>query len=253
MDLIGLHVRSAPHWPLRIIDDPPNSTIKIHTCNRYQILSERKDSKHVLKLFSDAGYNPMIWSDRECMRKVFEIANGMDSVSIGNPIIRQQITNSRKTGGTPRLKRVLADVVDILDTMYHENHKSYLESCRQFLHILGFSDIKVIDDGSDESDYMCQAAILYSYVPGKVDISKQFKFFMNVSSMYYPSTDEAIDLTPMYRKTRVQPLRSMEPIADLYYDKIRSDDQRRSLVTALRNLGLSSGEIEHVFKSPNVF
>lgn len=249
VSLIGLHITKAPHWPVKI-PPHPQTTIKFHTCNRCQILTEKDDVDKVLKLFE--GYSPEVWEDRECVRKLFSIANGSDSIAKGHPAIRKQMIQSRISYGTPKLKRLVSDVVNITDRIYPPEPVKYIDSCKQFLQQLGFFNVKVItsENQHDPSMYQCDAAILYAYTPMKVD--NHFKFYMNVSAYEYPIDPIYLDLVPLMRWARVQPIADTRPIADLYYDKMYMSDWKRNISSALLTHGLSTREIEYLFNVSNI-
>lgn len=247
VSLIGVHMTKAKQWPVDI-PDHPQSVIKFKTCNRCQILTEKKDVKQVLKLFD--GHEPEVWEDRECIRKLFIIATGMDSVSKGNPVIRQQMINARVKCGTPKLKRIVNDVVHITDRMFPPEPRNYIDACKQFLVKLGFYNVQVIteDNKHDESVYQCDAAILYAYE--QKYLPNHFRFYMNISARELPADSRYIDLTSLYRWSRVQPISDIHPVADLYYDKMCMEEWKRNLASSLLNYGLSTRELEILFNVP---
>ena len=248
MDLVGIHIARTSKWPIRISDHPPY-TVKIHTCNRCQILSDRKDTSEVVELFKKSGVEPEIWRDRECIRQLFHIASGFDSMNKGDPTIRRQMIESRCRSGSPVLKKVINDVVHITEEMYPPEPRNYLDACKHFLKTHGLRNISIItsENVDDTEVYQCDAAIIYSYKP--TDVIGHFKFYMNMGCDVIPGMDSrAMDLMPLYRNSRVHPYMNINPIADLYYDKLVSSTWRRNVYTNLLNIGVSTKEIEYVFR-----
>lgn len=249
VSLIGVHIKKAHRWPIRI---PEHSArvIKFHTCNRCQILAENNDVDDVLRLFD--GHSPEIWKNRECIRKLFDIASGSDSIARGYPAIRKQMIHSRTTSGTPKLKRIVNDVVHITNRMYPPEPVKYVDACRQFLNQLGFHKVNVItkENKHDVDSYWCDAAILYDYQPKLVH--NHFKFYMNISSFDYPVDSRYLDLTPLFRWSRIQPIHDVHPIADLYYEKMTLFEWKRNMSTRLVNYGLSTKEVEHLFSASDI-
>ncbi|NBU82455.1 MAG: hypothetical protein EBS55_12480 [Flavobacteriaceae bacterium] len=133
MDLIGMHINTAPYWPVSInIHNAPKTSIPIKTCNRIQILSERKDSKKVLELFTEQNLKPEVYSDKKCVDKLFTIALGLDSVIMGNKLIRTQLYDAKSKSGTNELKKIMNDILFICEEITPIVYKSEIERCLYF-------------------------------------------------------------------------------------------------------------------------
>lgn len=250
VSLVGIHITKADRWPIRI-PEHSSRVIKFHTCNRCQILAENQDVDDVIRLF-DGHSPPEVFRNRECIRKLFEIAGGSDSIARGYPIIRKQMIQSRTTSGTPKLKRIVNDVVHITNRMYPPEPAKYIDACKQFLNQLGFYNIKVItkENQHDNDSYWCDAAILYAYQPKLV--YNHFKFYMSTPSFDRSIDSTYTDLTPLFRWSRIQPIHDVHPIADLYYEKMSLVDSKRNLSSALVNHGLGTKEVEHLFSASDI-
>jgi hypothetical protein len=250
VSLVGIHITKAHRWPIRL-PEHSSKVIKFQTCNRCQILAENDDVEDVVRLFD--GHSAVeVFKNRECIRKLFEIANGSDSIARGYPMIRKQMIQSRTTSGTPKLKRIVSDVVHITNRMYPPEPPKYIDACKQFLNQLGFYNVKVItkENQHNINSYWCDAAIVYAYQPTLID--NHFKFYMSTPSFNGSVDSSYTDLTPLFRWSRIQPIDDVHPIADLYYEKMTLIDSKRTLSRALVNHGLGTKEVEHLFSASDI-
>jgi hypothetical protein len=269
MDLVGVHISKAPFWPVRLVNHGkvPPSTILISTCNRVQYLCDRKDRKDVLECFSESGIKePEIYSDRECIRKMFDISFGLDSVNYGNTIVRRQILEAKNLGGTPRLKKVVSDIVSISETMVPVGGYRQFTTAERFLKNLGLQTVHKVTGGEtigenskpvwDPDAFDCDAVIFSGRIDKRLheaEFSHRCKFCINFNMSFRPP-DRFTDLTPLFDShiSKGGPLiTNVTPMADMYWEKIHGEIAKRDLIIKMKEFGISTREIESLLGSNN--
>lgn len=262
MDLVGVHISKAPFWPVRLVNSGkvPQSTVLLSTCNRVQYLCEKTDRKYVLECFAESGIKePEIYSDRECIRKLFDISFGLDSVNYGNTIVRRQILESKNLGGTPRLKKIVSDIVSISETVVPVGGYRQFTTAERFLQSLGLRTVYKVTGGEtigenskriwDPDAFDCDAVIFSGRVDKRLaeaNFSHRCKFCINFNMSFRPP-ERFTDLTALFDShvSKGGPvITNVGPIADLYWDKLESESSKRDLVTKMKNFGISTSEIE---------
>jgi hypothetical protein len=267
MDLVGVHIAKAPFWPVRLAAPAkvPASTILLSTCNRVQYLCERKDRKHVLECFSESGIKePEIYSDRECIHKMFEIAFGLDSVNYGNTIVRRQILESKNVAGTPRLKKIVSDIVSISETVVPVGGYRQFTTAERFLKNLGLRTVHIVTGGETVGDnskciwdpdaFDCDAVIFSGRLDKRLpeaQFSPRCKFCINFNMTFRPP-ERFNDLTALFDShiTKGGPvITNVTPLADLYWERLENEDSKRLLVANMKSFGISTSEIETLLGS----
>jgi hypothetical protein len=265
MDLVGVHISKAPFWPVRIVNPGkvPHSTVLFSTCNRVQYLCDRKDRKDVLECLAESGVKePEIYSDRDCVRKLFDIAFGLDSVNYGNTIVRRQILEAKNVSGTPRLKKIVSDIVSISETVVPVGGYRQFNTAERFLQNLGLRHVHKVTGGEtigenskciwDPDAFDCDAVIFSGRVDKRLteaNFSHRCKFCINFNMTFRPP-ERFTDLTSLFDShiSKGGPyVTNVTPIADLYWEKLYSEMSKKDLVSKMKDFGISTNEIEALF------
>lgn len=265
MDLIGIHITMAPYWPIRLVNPykVPNSAILLSTCNRVQYLCERKDRQHVLECFADSYiHEPEVYSDRECIRKLFDISFGLDSVNYGNTIVRKQILEAKHNGGTPKLKKIVSDIVGISEDLVPIGGYRQFTTAVRFLNNLGLRKVHIVTGGEvigqtskpvwDPDAFDCDAVIFSGrfdkrFTEATMNTKCQFCINFNMSAQ---TPQQFTDLTHLFDShvSKGGPvITNTTSIADMYWEKIHEEQAKKLLVNKMRSFGISSQEIEALF------
>ena len=264
MELIGIHITKSPIWPVKIVNPQkvPNSAILIHTCNRVQYLCEGPERPAILETLQDSGIHiPDIVSGRDCMRKLFDISFGLDSINQGNSVIRKQLLEAKNTSGTPRLKKVISDIVDISNSLIPPKGFRQFEAAIKFLRILGITSIHIVTGGEvignasypvwHPDAFKCDAVILVGRVDVRfheANIPARCKYCINFNTRFDPVGFENIThLFDSYVTYGMPFIIDTDKIADMYWQNYESDLMKREYIRRMKNLGISSAEIACIF------
>lgn len=264
MELIGVHITRAPTWPVTITTPQkiPNSAILFHTCNRVQYLCEGPERRAILETLRDSGIeHPDITTGKECTRELFRMAFGLDSVNLGNTIIRRQMLEAKNLGGTPKLKRIVADITGISEEMVPHKGFRQFKSAVKFMNLLGIRNVHIVTGGETVGSdsypvwhpdaFKCEGVILagrYDVRFTEAIIPMTCKYCINFNTRMDPVI--LTNLTPLFDSyvSHGDPIiHNVDPIADLYWEKITSESSKRSYVEKMKHMGISSKEIEHIF------
>jgi hypothetical protein len=227
-------------------------------------LCERKDKPHVLECFRDSGLTEHLdmYYDRECVRKLFDISFGLDSMNYGNTIVRKQLLEAKHTGGTPNLKKIVSDVVGISEDLIPIGGYRQFTTAIRFLNNLGLRKVHIVTGGEvigqtsrpvwDPESFKCDAVIFSGRFDKRIaeatfDPQCQFCINFNMSAQ---TPDKFTDLTRLFDShvSKGGPvITNTRPIADLYWEKIEEGQAKKLMVNKMKSMGISSGEIEALF------
>lgn len=264
MELIGIHITKSPVWPVKIVNPEkvPRSAILIHTCNRVQYLCEGPERKAILECLQESGIHvPDIITGRECMRKLFDISFGLDSLNQGNSVIRRQLLESKNDSGTPRLKKVLTDIVDISNSLIPPRGYRQFEAAIKFFKILGMSSIHIVTGGETigknsypvwhPDAFKCDAVILVGRVDQRfheANIPLKCRYCINFNTRFDPTGLENIThLFDSYVAYGTPFIVNTDRIADMYWQIYENGLMKKEYVRRMKNMGISSAEISCIF------
>jgi hypothetical protein len=264
MELIGTHITRAPMWPVSITNpqNVPSSAMFIHTCNRVQYLCEGPERPLILQTLKDSGIStPDIYTGRDCTRKLFEIAFGLDSVNYGNSVIRRQLLEAKNSSGSSRLRNVVSDVIEIANAMVPPKGFRHFESAIKFMAICGISPVHIVTGGEIVGKYSypiwhpdafkCEGVILvgrYDERFHEANIPANCKYCINFNTRFDPIN--FINITHLFDSyvSNGDPIiTDVNFIADLYWDKYENSLYKRRCIDRMKVMGISSAEIEHIF------
>lgn len=264
MELIGVHISRSPTWPI-VLQNPqkvPSSAVLFHTCNRVQYLCEGPERKAILECFREAGVDsPTISTDRECVRELFRMAFGLNSVNYGNTIIRKQMLEAKNLSGTPRIKKVISDVTTIAEEMVPYRGFRQFKSALRFMNLMGIKNVHIVTGGETigmesypvwhPDAFKCDGVILagrYDTRYYEAIVPMQCKYCINFNTRFDPV--HFMNVTPLfdsYVSFGDPVIQNTDPIADLYWEKFECDLSKRKHIERMKTMGISSGEIEAIF------
>lgn len=262
MNLIGVHIKTSSRWPIKIEKQIP-SAILFNTCNRYQYLCEPQHRDEVFECFEKLDVRPIEYVNRDCVRKMTEMSFGLDSVNLGSTIVRKQMLEAKNNSGTRFLKNVVTTIVDASEVMVPYPGYRQFTAAKHFLHMIGFKRVHIITGGEivaggrdcfnhwDPNAFECDACILAGSVVRISDdvVPEDCKYCINFSFRCKPPKclTDITDLFDSYISSGGPLITDVRPLADLIWSKIEGDIMKKKFVADLKNIGVSSNEIEHIF------
>lgn len=271
MNLIGIHMKEAPWWPIkfgRYGPDEIEGAILLNTCNRVQYICEPPQRKEVLKYFSDLKMSPSEYVDRNCVRKLTEISFGLDSVNFGSTIVRKQMLEAKNRSGTRFLKNVVSTIVDVSETLLPYPGYRQFTAAKYFMNILGIKNVhivtagEIVGGGKDCYSYWhpeafnCDGVIFAGSIDSIPDTSsyEDCRYCINFSFRFIPPIgfNDVTELFDSYISRGGPVITNVTPIADLIWYKIENEISKKGLVKDLKNLGISSNEIEILMNKNHV-
>lgn len=269
MNLIGVHMKEAPMWPLRFEKTGPHEVpgaILFHTCNRFQYLCEPPQRKEVHEYLRDElKLTPSEYVNKNCVRKLTEISFGLDSVNLGSTIVRKQMLEAKNKSGTRFLKNVVSTIVDVSETMIPYPGYRQFTAAKYFMSLMGIKDVHFVTAGEQVAGgvdcypywhpraFDCEGVIFAGTITFVPEI-EDCKYCVNFSHRFVPPVGltNLTDLFDSYVSRGGPLINNVDPVADLLWYKFENELYKKNIVNHLKDIGLSVNEIESVFDRAHV-